>query len=300
MNLPSSYKVYSDTPLIDGFSILIPSWNNLEYLKICINGILKNSTLKHQIIVAINEGFDETLQYVEKYKLDFVHFKNNAGVCYAVNAARTLARSPYIMYMNDDMYPLPKWDSSLLKKIKSLNSKLFMLSATMIEPVDTQNPCTIVKDFGKDHLSFDEKSLCDFAKNAEKKDWFGASWPPFVVHRDVWDLVGGFGIEFTPGFYSDPDFSMKLYKAGVRDFIGIGSSLVYHFGTKSTKRVKRNKGKDLFLLKWGVTASDFYRYVLKLGNDLETVSNYRTDFKALKIKYLFKSILAILRREKRL
>ena len=35
-------------------SILIPSFNNLEYLKLCINSINKNSKYKHQIIVHVN------------------------------------------------------------------------------------------------------------------------------------------------------------------------------------------------------------------------------------------------------
>ena len=46
------------------FSILIPSWNNLEYLKLCIASIKKNSRYKHQIIVHANEGSDGTWEYL--------------------------------------------------------------------------------------------------------------------------------------------------------------------------------------------------------------------------------------------
>ena len=53
------------------FSILIPSFNNLEYLKICIDSIKKNSKFNHQIIVHINEGTDGTLEYVKKNNFDF-------------------------------------------------------------------------------------------------------------------------------------------------------------------------------------------------------------------------------------
>ena len=48
------------------FSILIPTYNNLEYLKVCINSIRKNSKFSHQIIVHINEGTDGTLEYVKE------------------------------------------------------------------------------------------------------------------------------------------------------------------------------------------------------------------------------------------
>ena len=51
------------------FSILIPTYNNLEYLKICINSIKKNSNFKHQIIVHVNEGSDKTVEYLKKNNL---------------------------------------------------------------------------------------------------------------------------------------------------------------------------------------------------------------------------------------
>ena len=43
------------------FSIIIPTFNNLEYLKITLNSILKNSKYIHEIIVHVNEGSDGTL-----------------------------------------------------------------------------------------------------------------------------------------------------------------------------------------------------------------------------------------------
>ena len=48
------------------FSILIPTFNNLNYLKICIKSLQKNSKFNHQIIIHINEGIDGSLEYVKK------------------------------------------------------------------------------------------------------------------------------------------------------------------------------------------------------------------------------------------
>ena len=55
------------------FSILIPSFNNLEYLKICINSLKKNSEYDHQLIVHINEGTDGSLEYVKENKLEYTY-----------------------------------------------------------------------------------------------------------------------------------------------------------------------------------------------------------------------------------
>ena len=48
------------------FSIVIPTFNNLNYLKICFNSLKKNSTYKHEIILHVNEGSDGTLDFVKK------------------------------------------------------------------------------------------------------------------------------------------------------------------------------------------------------------------------------------------
>ena len=135
----------------------------------------------------------------------------------------------------------------------------------MIEPFDTGNPSVIVKDYGTDIKSFDENKILEEYIELKKDDWFGSTWPPNVVHVDIWDLVGGMSIEFSPGMYSDPDLSMKLWKLGVRYFKGVGNSKVYHFGSKSTSRVKRNRGKDTFLLKWGITSRFFIEKYLRRG-----------------------------------
>ena len=42
------------------FSIVIPTFNNIRYLKICIESIKKNSEFNHEIIPHINEGSDGT------------------------------------------------------------------------------------------------------------------------------------------------------------------------------------------------------------------------------------------------
>ena len=58
------------------FSILIPTFNNIDYLKLCIESIRKNSKFNHQIILHINEGSDGTLDYVKKSNTDEVGYYN--------------------------------------------------------------------------------------------------------------------------------------------------------------------------------------------------------------------------------
>lgn len=248
------------------FAVLIPSWNNLSYLQLCLRSIQENSSTRIQVIVLVNEGQDGTADWLRSQPdLDFLHSPENLGICYGLNLGRSLVKAPYIVYMNDDMYALPGWDKALLDEIKALGTGLFMLSSTMIEPHSTGNSCVVVQDYGDRLENFRETDLLRDLPNLKRSSWSGSTWPPNVVHRDLWDLVGGLSVEFSPGMYSDPDFSKKLYEAGVRVFKGLGNSMVYHFGSKSTGRVKHNKGRFQFALKWGISARFFTSQVLRSG-----------------------------------
>ena len=236
------------------FSIIIPTWNNLPFLKLCIESIRKNSAVEHQIIIHVNDGSDGTLEWVREQGFDYTYTEQNVGVCLACNLMRTKVSTDYILYLNDDMYMLPGWDTALADEVASLPDNRFFLSSTMIHPYKPTD-VGIVANYGDSLETFDEERLLREYKSLETPDWHGATWPPNLLHRDMWDLIGGYSIEYTPGMYSDPDLTAKLWMVGVRYFKGLSASRVYHFETRSTGRVKKNDGSMQFLLKWGMTNS---------------------------------------------
>ncbi len=92
------------------------------------------------------------------------------------------------------------------------------------------------------------------------------------MHKDIWKNVGGWSEEFFPTGGDDSDFNMKLWKAGVRIFKGLGKSLVYHFGSITTRRKDKkfftylgSKGNRIFLKKWGISINFFEKHYLKSG-----------------------------------
>ena len=252
------------------FSILIPTWNSLQYLMLCIGSIRKNSRFNHQIIVHVNEGSDGTYEWVKTQMFDHSWSQSNVGVCYAFNAAATLARSEYLLLIDDDNYLLPDWDFYLWEEIQTIGHEYFAVSGTKIEPRRTFNNCVIApRSFGASPEEFNENELLGSYAKIPFDDWNGSSWYPLVIHKNLWNLVGGLSVEFTPGMYSDPDFMMKLWHAGVRYFKGVSNSRSYHFISRSVRRVKKNEGRKQFLKKWGVSNSTFRRYYLHMGEHFQ-------------------------------
>jgi len=284
------------------FSIIIPTWNNLPYLQLCIKSILKNSQYSHQIIVHVNDGSDGTLEWVRSQGLDYTYTQKNVGVCIAVNMMRTKVNTDYILYLNDDMYVLPGWDTGLVNEIKSLPDKMFYLSSTMIQPKLKLSSC-IHADYGSSVEIFQEERLLEEYMNYDMNDWQGSTWPPSLVHRDIWDTVGGYSIELSPGMYSDPDFTAKLWQIGVRYLKGLANSRVYHFETKSTERIQKNDGSSQFLLKWGITNSTFRRCFSQVGDTFDISKVGCVDFHLLhqrKLRCRLKALWLVMTRYTRI
>ena len=251
-------------------SIIIPTYNNLPYLKKCIESINKNSFYKNEILIHINEGKDGTKQYLEDINIKYTQSNQNIGLCSACNRISKLSKFDLILYSHDDMYFLPNWDQILIKKVKELKTKKFYLSSIMING-DPKLKGHLNLNAGDTIDNFDEKFLLDNYKKLKHIDFEGSTWAPHLIHKDLWVKVGGFSEEFSPGAGSDPDLNLKLWNEGVRIFKCLNQSRVYHFGSvtirkKNNKEFKKNQGSranKIFLLKWGFSVKFFKKYYLK-------------------------------------
>lgn len=236
-------------------------------LKLCIKSIECHSAVEHQVLIFVNDGGDGTLEWVRSSGYQYMHSEQNIGICWALNALRAKVETDYIVYVNDDMYLLPGWDTAYVRQIEALPNDLFFLSSTSIQPAKPNRETISCYDYGRTAEEFKEQELLRDFEKFEFRDWNAATWPVNIVSLRMWDLVGGYSVEYSPGMYSDPDFSAKLYMAGVRYFKGLSDSRVYHFVSSSTGRVARNRGARQFLNKWGFTSGNFMHHMLGRGRD---------------------------------
>ncbi|MDB9799885.1 glycosyltransferase [Candidatus Pelagibacter sp.] len=272
------------------FSIIIPTFNNISYLKNCIQSIKKNSIYTHEIIPHVNEGTDGTLKFLKENNIQYTYTNYNSGICKGMNMAAKLAKTNYILYAHDDFYFCPKWDLVLKQEVKKIGHNNFYLSGTMVNNGQIKLNC------GNDLVSFDEKKLLTEIDNANYYDFQGSTWAPHLIHKEIWDKIGGFSEEFFPGTGSDPDLNMKLWKQGVRIFKGINDFKVYHFGSIVTRKYKNHptiktesgsRGAKIFLLKWGITINFFKKFIL--NSDTKYLSELKEP--KININYILQLIL---------
>ena len=165
------------------FSILIPTWNNLGCLKLCVESIQKYSSQPHEIIIHVNDGTDGSLEWVKSQGLRYSHTEKNVGICLSVNNLAAKASHDWLLYMNDDMVVCPGWDVAFDEAIKTTTTDLAMYFGTLIEPRKSQSPLIINHDFGTAPETFDEVALLANYMNEERGDLEGAALQPTLVHR---------------------------------------------------------------------------------------------------------------------
>ena len=277
------------------FSIVIPTLNNVNYLKLCIKSIKNNSNFNHELIIHVNQGTDGTIEFLKKEKIKYTYTKYNAGICEGVNLASKLSTTNYILYAHDDFYFCPGWDDALVNELKNLKNNLFYFSGTMIHNGQVEFDC------GNSLEDFNEKKLLNEYKNIKFNDFQGSTWAPHLIHKDLWNKIGGFSEEYFPGTGSDPDLNMKLWNEGVRIFKGLQNCKVYHFGSIVTRQKEKkfntitesgSKGSKIFLLKWGISIKFFKKYFLKsdtiyLEPLKEPVKNFNFFFDLIICKFYY-------------
>jgi hypothetical protein len=223
-----------------------------------------------------------------------------------MNMAAKKATTNFILYAHDDFYFCPGWDEVLLNEVKKIPHNNFYLSGIMMNNGPLKFNC------GNTLSDFNENKLLNNFKNFNHFDFQGSTWAPHLIHKDLWQKVGGFSEEFFPGTGSDPDLNMKLWKEGVRIFKGVNNCKVYHFGSIVTRKYKNHptiitesgsKGGKIFLMKWGLSIKFFKKFYLRSdqkydGPLVEPKKNFGfvIQFIICKVNYLYLKLINLIKK----
>ncbi|GMV97268.1 MAG: hypothetical protein AMXMBFR83_16260 [Phycisphaerae bacterium] len=100
--------VDGDEPRDPLVSIVIATYNRLARLQRCIAAVRANVGISHETIVVGGGGADGTAEWLaEQRDLRFIRETGREGCTRAYNKGFRAARGTYVMWLNDDSYPLP-------------------------------------------------------------------------------------------------------------------------------------------------------------------------------------------------
>ena len=237
-------------------SFILPSRNNLKYLKQAYRSIRKNSEHQHEICIASDASTDGTVEWVQEI------MKEDKNVKLHINEGPerlghtilydTLiydyATHDRVMIFHADMYLCPKADEEIDKYLEPGK----VVSLTRIEPpLHPDGPEKILVDFGIEPEEFDEEGLLDWVKGwgESKEKVTDGIFAPWCIMKEDFLKVNGHDPLFAPQSKEDSDIFNRFMLAGY-EFIQTWEGYVYHMtcrGSRFKDGAKRNPDGQVFM-----------------------------------------------------
>lgn len=266
----------------------ISTHNNLNYLKIAVDSVRKNSyyTEAPFIIYAENctDGTDEWLvENQNKYNLEYYieHNTSPRGIGGGMNFCADKVKTEFIMFLHSDFYVTKNWDLECVNQYKSENRNKLWISPLRFEPAmfpdhkkyldgvvpQPYDNVIVPRDFfGEYYNNFDSSTFDEYAeefKRLNEYTIFKGQGVSGLITKDDWDFIGGNDPQFSPTSWEDKDLFLRMIRAGF-SFTLTSKSIVYHFGARGSHRLEENDGKTSqrqldservnvhkFIKKWG-------------------------------------------------
>jgi O-antigen biosynthesis protein len=247
-------------------SIIILTYNKLEYTKKCIESIRQYTEPNtYEIIIIDNASTDGTVDWLKQQKdIKAIFNENNVGFPKGCNQGIEVSSGENILLLNNDVIVTKNWLTNLLACLYS-SEKI-----GAVGPVT--NYCsyyqTIPVSYGDD---LDEMHNFASVYNRLNPDLWEQRIKLIgycvLIRKEVIDKIGLLDERFSPGNFEDDDYSYRIVQAGYQ-LVLCKDTFIHHFGSTSfneqsekyTTLLKENANK--FKEKWGFDSrySSFIRH----------------------------------------
>lgn len=195
-------------------SIVVPTFNRLERLRRCINKTRQNVGVARELIVVDGGSTDGTREWLrEQTGLRIILEPEREGAVRAFNKGFRAAEGHYVMWLNDDAYPLPGSVEAAITMLERPELSRLGMVAFYHNWHSTRNVLDRVEHEGRSY------ELCHVR---------GYPYANFgILRRTLLEQVG-FADERFYFFGFDPDLSLKLQIEHGLEVIGCRRALIRH------------------------------------------------------------------------
>lgn len=246
-------------------SIIILSYNALDYTKLCIESIRKHTRPgTYEIIVIDNDSKDGSAEWLKMQDdIRLIANKENVGFPKGCNQGMKIARGTEILLLNNDTIVTPRWLDNMLAALYSQSNVGAVGCLT--------NHCSNEQSINLGYDSLEGLEAAAEAFNQTNSD----KWYPWLLlvgfcllfKREVYERIGELDEAFSPGNFEDDDYCLRMRQAGY-ELLLCGDTYIHHFGSvafsgKNNPKQQREKerkyqeiikkNRAYFLQKWKIT-----------------------------------------------
>ena len=264
-------------------SIVIVTYDQLEYTRQCLDGLKRLTDENYELIVVDNGSSDGTVNYLRGVSgVKLIVNGTNRGFPAAANQGIAAASGSQILLLNNDVVVTTGW---LFRMLRALYSD---------PAIGLVGPCSNFVS-GPQQVETRYEGLADLDGFAW--DWGGAHEGVRVqvnrlvgfcmlIRRAVVESVGVLDEQFGVGCFEDDDYCLRAIQAGYRAVIA-GDAFVHHFGGRTFVGSGADFGPIMrenerrFRAKWSEPGTGILPFD---GNGVEGHANERTATGILPVK----------------
>lgn len=202
------------------FSIVVLTYNALEYTKKCIDAIKKNTSVEYELILIDNNSQDDTKYWLNKNKKLFntlILNETNNGVAGGRNQGIEEAIGDYVVFLDNDTEVQKGWDKMILTEFRDEYVGVVGRSGTNIKSLDPMTFAPVKRINGK--------GVCDVVPGY-----------CFAFRRLLIGVIGWQWEDFPNGrfWHEDLEFCYRVRLAGFKVITNEKIPVIHH-GHKSMK-----------------------------------------------------------------
>lgn len=257
---------------IHNYSIVILTYNQLEYTKVCIDSIRKyNSADNCEIIIVDNYSTDGTVEWLkDQGDIKYILNNENRGFPAGCNQGIELSQKDNdIFLLNNDTVIMPN---------SIFNLRMGLYSDENIGATGAiSNSVSYYQQISQQYEDFNGYMTFAMSNNITNNKAYDQRVKlvgfAMLIKRNVLDKVGLLDERFTPGNYEDDDLSLRIIVEGYKLLL-CKDSYIHHFGSVSF-RENADRYNELLSInskkfeeKWGFLSEDFNKIELDIINKI--------------------------------
>ena len=235
-------------------SIIILTWNSLEYIKQTLPPLLKQSLKDIEYIYVDNGSTDGTVEYIKEQikknkqrNIKLMENSTNLGISIAKNKGVKESKGEYLLLIDDDiLIENPEFSSNIIKYYQSLSHPAFLMPL-FIDKEELKDGYT--RSFGTYYYPFGiqkKKPKENIHKIMEYKEpikiAINQGGAMFISHS-IWNELGGFD-ESQKFNLDDDDISTRAMIYGYTNYL-YNKEYIVHLGLAKRADKYRYAWNDL-------------------------------------------------------
>ena len=220
-------------------SFILPSYNNLRYVKHAYRSIRTYEKLEHEIIILDDNSDDGTFEWLDSLSdSNLISWRNDTGsrmgISKLYDKGIDLSTNDIFSIFHADMFIGPNYVQNLVKHL----DKHTVVAATRIEPpLHLAGKEKIIRDFGMWTEDFREDDFINFVRDEQKRNKDQTTrgiFAPWMMYKEDFLRIGGHDCLNFEVVHEDSDLFQRFILAGY-DIVQSRDSFVYHLTCRGHK-----------------------------------------------------------------